>query len=119
MDYDDEDMRLLTTKVKGMNEHFGFSTLLTGRTDGLNSKGLCVTMAGGGAWEAKLETKRAFNYAFAIRTLLDRCSSTTQAIDVPSLINFIIKSCTFIASGTYEIGNINFLRSIGLSNNCW
>lgn len=78
--YDDEDMRLLTTKVDGKYEHIGFSTLLAGRTDGLNSKGLCVTMAGGGAWDATTKNKRAFNYAFAIRSILDNCKSTKEAL---------------------------------------
>ncbi len=78
--YDDEDMRLVTTKVKGNYSHIGFSTLLTGRTDGMNSEGLCVTMAGGGAWDAEITKKKAFNFSLAIRTVLDRCNNTKQAL---------------------------------------
>lgn len=78
--YDDEDMRLLTTKVKGNYSHIGFSTLLTGRTDGMNSEGLCVTMSGGGAWDAEITEKKAFNFSLAIRVILDKCSNTSQAI---------------------------------------
>ncbi|MHA2279148.1 MAG: C45 family autoproteolytic acyltransferase/hydrolase [Candidatus Kariarchaeaceae archaeon] len=80
--YDDEDMRLLITKVNGKYAHVGFSTLLSGRTDGINSEGLCVTMSGGGAWDYKLQTKRAFNYSFAIRALLDQCNTTKKAINL-------------------------------------
>ena len=37
-------------------------------------------MAGGGAWDYQLKTKRAFNYAFAIRGLLDNCKTTREAV---------------------------------------
>ena len=78
--YDDEDMRLLSTKVNGGYRHVGFSLLLAGRGDGLNEAGLCVMMAGGGAWDYKLPKKPAMNFSFAIRSLLDRCNSTEQAV---------------------------------------
>ncbi|MCY3412653.1 MAG: linear amide C-N hydrolase [Candidatus Heimdallarchaeota archaeon] len=79
--YDDEDLRLLTTKTNEAYTHIGFSTLLTGRTEGMNEKGLCVIMAGGGAWDYPTKNTKAFNFAFGIRKILDSCNSVNQAID--------------------------------------
>lgn len=80
--YDDEDMRLVSTRVLGKLAHLGFSTLLAGRTDGINSKGVCIAMAGGGAWEAPILKKRALNFSFGIRAVLDSCKNTAQSVEL-------------------------------------
>ncbi|MHA2250684.1 MAG: C45 family autoproteolytic acyltransferase/hydrolase [Candidatus Kariarchaeaceae archaeon] len=90
--YDDEDNRLVQTQVEGKYGHLGFSTLLTGRADGLNDQGLSVIMAGGGAWKYKPKNNKAFNFAYAIRHLLDSCKTTNQAVD--TLIELPVNTST-------------------------
>jgi len=79
----DSDLRLCTTRVKGKAAHIGFSELLCGRNDGLNSSGLCVTMSGSWAGvpeEHKLA--RGFHYAFGVRSVLDNCRTTSEAVEL-------------------------------------
>ncbi len=78
----DEDLILLRTKINGKFSHIGFSAQGVGRTEGLNSEGLAVSMTGGGAFDSPTTNTKTFNYSIAIRTLLDNCKTVDQAIDL-------------------------------------
>ncbi len=74
------DMRLVTTRVQGYAAHTGFSEVLFGRDDGLNEHGLCVTMSAG-APMAPTEPGGCMFWAL-VRTVLDRCATVDEAIDL-------------------------------------
>lgn len=74
------DMRLVTTRVQGHAAHTGFSEVLFGRDDGLNEHGLCVTMSAG-APMAPTEPGGCMFWAM-VRTVLDRCATVDEAIDL-------------------------------------
>ncbi|MHA2297258.1 MAG: C45 family autoproteolytic acyltransferase/hydrolase [Candidatus Hodarchaeales archaeon] len=90
--HDEEDNRLCTTRVKGKFSHVGFSTLLFGRMEGLNSRGLCASMTGGGAWSTPVKNKKAFDFWIAIRSILENCRTVNEAID--SLLEMPVKTST-------------------------
>ncbi|MFX0119640.1 MAG: C45 family autoproteolytic acyltransferase/hydrolase [Promethearchaeota archaeon] len=75
----DEDLKLITTRVKGKAAHIGFSCLLHGRHDGMNEKGLVVSMTGGGIFGVPFK-HRGPMFWLAIRTLLDTCASVDNAL---------------------------------------
>jgi predicted choloylglycine hydrolase len=79
---DDEDLILLKTKVNKKFGHIGFSLQGFGRAEGLNSKGLVVSMTGGGAFEAPTTKFRSFNYSLAIRILLETCKTVDKAVEL-------------------------------------
>ncbi len=79
---DDEDLILLRTKVKGSYSHIGFSLQGLGRAEGLNSKGLVISMTGGGAFDAPTTNYNSFNYCLAIRALLDKCKTVESAVEM-------------------------------------
>jgi predicted choloylglycine hydrolase len=71
---DYNELRLCTTRVRGQARHIGFSEDLFGRADGINEHGLCVTTTstvGGG-----------FEYHAVVRTILDRCKTVDDALEV-------------------------------------
>lgn len=74
------DLRLATTRIQGRAAHIGFSEVLFGRDDGLNEHGLCVSMTGG-APMAPVEPGGCMFWA-VIRTVLDRCKSVDEAIEL-------------------------------------
>jgi predicted choloylglycine hydrolase len=76
----DEDLKLITTRVKGKANHIGFSCLLFGRHDGLNEHGLVVSMTGGGIFGVPFK-HRGPMFWLALRALLDSCSSVESALD--------------------------------------
>ena len=78
--YSDEDLILMKTKVNHKYSHIGFSMNGFGRPDGINSSGLVITMAGGGAWDAPWTNLKSFHYYIAIRSLLDNCKSVDEAV---------------------------------------
>lgn len=80
--WSDEDLLFLKTKVNGKFSHLGFSAQALGRVEGMNSKGLVVSMTGGGAFEAPTTNFTSFNYPIAIRALLENCSSVDKAVDL-------------------------------------
>ncbi|NHJ32879.1 MAG: hypothetical protein FK732_08450, partial [Asgard group archaeon] len=51
--HDQDDLRLITTRIKGKTKTIGFSSFLLGRTDGLNDHGFCITFTGGGTFKSK------------------------------------------------------------------
>ncbi|MFX0084647.1 MAG: C45 family autoproteolytic acyltransferase/hydrolase [Candidatus Hodarchaeota archaeon] len=106
---DDEDLILLRTKVKGSYSHIGFSLQGLGRAEGLNSKGLVISMTGGGAFDAPTTNYKSFNYCLAIRALLDNCKTVQSAVDM--LLEMPIYSSTIylIADNT---GNAALVEGI-------
>jgi predicted choloylglycine hydrolase len=78
--YDEDDMRLVTTRIQGQAAHIGFSEVLFGRADGINEHGLCATMSAG-APTAPTEPGGCMFWA-VVRTVLDRCATVDEAIEV-------------------------------------
>jgi predicted choloylglycine hydrolase len=76
----EEDLKLFTMRVKGKNNHIGFSCLLFGRHDGMNDKGLLVSMTGGGVFGVPFK-RRGPMFWLTIRSLLDHCSSVENALE--------------------------------------
>jgi predicted choloylglycine hydrolase len=87
---DHSDLRLVTVRIDGRPAHIGFSEILFGRDDGLNEHGLCVTMSAG-APMAPTEPGGCTFWA-VLRTVLDRCASVDEAIElvgtIPISFNF-------------------------------
>ncbi len=78
--YTEEELVLLTTRVKGKASHIGFSLALTSRYDGVNEHGLLASMTGGGIFNVPLRHKGLACWV-AIRSVLDWCSSVEDALD--------------------------------------
>ncbi len=74
------DMCLVTTRVQGHAAHTGFSEVMFGRDDGLNEHGLCATISAG-APMAPTEPGGCTFWA-VIRTVLDRCATVDEALEV-------------------------------------
>jgi predicted choloylglycine hydrolase len=74
------DTRLVTTRVQGHAAHTGFSEVMFGRDDGLNEHGLCATISAG-APMAPTEPGGCMFWA-VIRTVLDRCATVDEALEV-------------------------------------
>ncbi len=76
----DLDLRLCTTRVEGKAAHIGFSDMIMGRVQGMNEHGLCVTTSWGtpGVWPEG----KGLPYFAVVRTLLDRCVTVDEAMDV-------------------------------------
>ncbi len=94
-EWDDEDDKLLfTIKADGVYSHMGFSLLLFGRYDGINEKGLCVTMSN--AIPGKMSEEEGLRFWMVIRILLDKCKNVEEAIQliqvlpISSFCNLII-----------------------------
>jgi predicted choloylglycine hydrolase len=77
---EDDDKRLLTVKADGLYGHMGFSLLLFGRYDGINEKGLCVTMTNG--IPCVMPEEDEFRFWMVIRILLDQCKDVAEAIEL-------------------------------------
>ena len=78
--YNEEDRLLCTTKLDGKMGHIGFSMLLFGRYEGLNSHGLCITTSGGGAYTAPISNKKGISNTLAVRALLENCKNVKEAL---------------------------------------
>jgi predicted choloylglycine hydrolase len=77
---EDDDKRLLTVKADGLYGHMGFGMLLFGRYDGINEKGLCVTMTNG--IPCVTPEEEGLRFWAVIRILLDRCKDVDEAIQL-------------------------------------
>jgi predicted choloylglycine hydrolase len=76
------DLRLCTTRIKGKAQHLGFSEMLSGRNDGINSHGLCVTMSS--SWDqvpGGVEEGKGLYYPVAVRALLEHCQTVGEALE--------------------------------------
>ena len=76
----DDDLRLLTVRADGVYAHMGFSLLLFGRLDGINEKGLCVTMTNG--VPLIMSQEEGLRFWMVIRILLDKCKNVDEAVDM-------------------------------------
>lgn len=75
---DEDEFRLVTTRVKGKASHMGFSLFQFGRFDGLNEYGLGVTMSAGVPGSQPQE--EGLKFWAVIRTLLDCCKTVDEAL---------------------------------------
>ncbi len=76
----DDDKRLLTVKADGLYVHLGFSMLLFGRYDGMNEKGLYVTMTNGAPLVTPVE--EGLRFWAIIRILLAQCANVDEAVEM-------------------------------------
>ncbi len=76
----DDALRLVTTRVTGHYAHIGFSIMGAGRFDGLNEKGLCVTMSAGAP--GLQPDASGFMFWVGMRAALDRCATVEEALPV-------------------------------------
>jgi len=79
--YKEEDNRLCSTRVNRKYGHIGFSTLLFGRLEGINDKGLCIIMTAGGAWDTPVKNKKAIPFWLPLRGFLENYKTTNEVID--------------------------------------
>jgi predicted choloylglycine hydrolase len=86
----DDELRLCTTKVTGKASHIGFSLFLSGRFDGINQHGLCVTMSAG--VPGSFPNEKGCRFWAVLRSLLDNCKTVNDAIyrvqKMPIAFNF-------------------------------
>ncbi len=75
----DDEMIYSVARVPGAYRHAGFSLFQAGRFDGLNEKGLAVTMSSCEVVKSS-EGDAGLNFAAPIRTLLDRCANVDEAL---------------------------------------
>jgi predicted choloylglycine hydrolase len=80
---EEDDLLLLVTRKKGAYAHLGCSCILFGRMDGMNEKGLSVTMSGGMAAGLPPEWnyKTGLNFWVVIRGMLERCASVREGLE--------------------------------------
>ncbi|MFX0124127.1 MAG: C45 family autoproteolytic acyltransferase/hydrolase [Candidatus Hodarchaeota archaeon] len=107
--HDEEDLRLVTTKVKGKSTHLGFSMLLFGRYEGINDHGLAVTSSGGGAYSAPMNQKGLF-FSVAVRSVLDNCQDVDEAVELLKSIP-LTTSTNFIVAD--KEGNAALIEALG------
>lgn len=86
---DEDDFRLVTTRIKGKASHLGFSAIQFGRYDGMNEYGLGVTMSAG---VPRVDPQSdGLRFWAVIRTLLDCCKTVDEALkmldDMPMSLN--------------------------------
>ncbi|GAP14018.1 predicted choloylglycine hydrolase [Longilinea arvoryzae] len=80
-----EDMRLCLTRLQGKYSHLAFSTLLLGRADGMNDRGLVVTMSAGGIPVSNKPgmtppLQKGLQFWAVVRSLLENCSDVSEAL---------------------------------------
>lgn len=85
----EDEMRLVTTRVRGKYAHIGFSIFACGRFDGMNEQGLCITMSAGAP--GKQPTSGGFAFWAGIRAALDTCATVAQAEELVAAM----PSCTY------------------------
>lgn len=75
---DEDELRLVTTRVKGKASHMGFSIFQFGRFDGLNEHGLGITMSA--AVPGSQPRTEGLKFWAVIRALLDCCKTVDEAL---------------------------------------
>ncbi|MBI9045778.1 MAG: hypothetical protein JEZ06_14905 [Anaerolineaceae bacterium] len=88
-----DDLRLCNMKVDNKNRLIGSSTLLFGFNEGINEKGLVVTMSAGGIPVGLNEgmttpIQDGLQFWVAIRALLECCDNVSEALDLVKEIPF-------------------------------
>lgn len=79
----DDDFTLATVRVRGKAAHTGFTVFGFGRIDGVNDRGLWVSMTQGNPTPGEPQPSNAgFRFWTLLRTLLDRAGSVDEAIEI-------------------------------------
>lgn len=76
---EEDDKRLTSLRMEGCHAHLGFSLLLFGRYDGINDKGLSVTMSMG--LPMVESSAGGFRFWMIVRILLDTCADVEEALE--------------------------------------
>lgn len=77
-----DELNLSITKVQGKHAHIGFSLFQIGRFDGINDAGLCVAISSCEVVHSSQGQAPGIAFFFAVRTLLDNCATTEEAVEV-------------------------------------
>lgn len=96
-----EDFNLMRTKVNGKYAHLGTSVLFFGRDDGINEKGLAISMSScgipvGARIEMKSPKVEGLQFWVAIRGVLENCKNVNEGIEflknfpIASNVNFVL-----------------------------
>jgi predicted choloylglycine hydrolase len=80
---DEDDLTLCVTRKAGRYAHLGCSVWGSGRMDGMNERGLSVTMSGGMAAGLPNEWhyRDGLNFWVVIRGMLENCADAREALD--------------------------------------
>ncbi len=70
------------TRADGCYAHMGFSLSLGGRFDGMNEKGLCITMSSCECVASSCGQAEGLPFKYVIRAILDRCSTVKEAVEL-------------------------------------
>jgi len=76
-----DELNLSITKVQGKHAHIGFSLFQVGRFDGINDAGLCVAISSCEVVHSSQGQAPGIAFYFAVRALLDNCSTTDEAVE--------------------------------------
>lgn len=79
----EDELTLKTVRADGSYAHTGFSIFAFGRLDGLNEKGLWISMTAGNPGPAIPETE-GFRFWALVRTILDRAADVDEAVAIAS-----------------------------------
>lgn len=109
----DDEMILGATRVPGKYAHVGFSLFQVGRFDGMNEKGLCIAMNSLGVVANSSGQAEGVAFWVAIRSVLDSCADTEQALaklrEIP-----VADSCAYvIADRSGNCAGVEFIASDG------
>ncbi len=77
----DDALTLSTVRIPGRAAHTGFGVFAFGRFDGVNERGLWVSMSAANPTAALPETE-GFRFWSLLRTILDRASSVEEALEI-------------------------------------
>ncbi|MDD3243549.1 MAG: C45 family autoproteolytic acyltransferase/hydrolase [Eubacteriales bacterium] len=81
-EYDTQDETVLcATRAAGRYAHVGFSLFQSGRFDGMNEKGLCVTIGTCAFLAPAADAPEGFDFMLVVRALLDGCANVKEALD--------------------------------------
>jgi predicted choloylglycine hydrolase len=80
------DNRLCLTRVEGKYAHIGASSIMLGRLDGINERGLSVTMSAGGIPVSNRSgftppPCKGLSFWMAVRAALENCADVAEAVD--------------------------------------
>jgi len=118
----DSDLHLSTVRAQGNYAHLGFAELLSGRNDGINSRGLSVSMSSSvDRIPQRMKRKGGLHYAFAVRAMLDHCANVNEALDylhqtpVGSPVTFVIADRSGKAALVENAGKQSAMKRIDAS----
>jgi predicted choloylglycine hydrolase len=105
-----DNKRLLTVKADGLYAHMGFSLLLFGRYDGMNEKGLYVTMTNGVplVWSEE----EGLRFWAVIRILLDQCASVDEAVEMVKRLPVSSFVCLAVTDRNHQAALIEIANNV-------